>query len=208
MFAAVVATGAARADINLIQNGDFEQTVFGVISGYKEADFGTSSIANWTIGGTSVDVINGSYGAITGNSIDMLGTPGPGSLSQGFTTIAGQNYKLSFDLSANGDGGDSKALIVTVGMDPAHTFDYTYVGDMNNHVTETFYYHATTSGTATLAFTSAASGYSGAVIDNVMVTTAVPEPETYAMLLAGLGMIGFIARRKTAEKAAESPRLL
>lgn len=26
--------------------------------------------------------------------------------------------------------------------------------------------------------------------------TAVPEPETYAMLLAGLGLIGFVARRK------------
>jgi len=26
--------------------------------------------------------------------------------------------------------------------------------------------------------------------------TAVPEPETYAMLLAGLGLLGFMARRK------------
>ena len=26
--------------------------------------------------------------------------------------------------------------------------------------------------------------------------SAVPEPETYAMLLAGLGLIGFAARRK------------
>jgi hypothetical protein len=28
------------------------------------------------------------------------------------------------------------------------------------------------------------------------ITVAVPEPETYAMLMAGLGMIGFIARRR------------
>ena len=27
---------------------------------------------------------------------------------------------------------------------------------------------------------------------------AVPEPETYAMLLAGLGLIGFSARRRSA----------
>ena len=25
---------------------------------------------------------------------------------------------------------------------------------------------------------------------------AIPEPETYAMLLAGLGLLGFIARRR------------
>ena len=40
----------------------------------------------------------------------------------------------------------------------------------------------------------------GLAIDNVSltVTTAVPEPGTYAMLLAGLGAVGFIARRRRA----------
>jgi PEP-CTERM motif len=32
----------------------------------------------------------------------------------------------------------------------------------------------------------------------VALITAVPEPETYAMMLAGLGMLGFLARRKKA----------
>lgn len=31
--------------------------------------------------------------------------------------------------------------------------------------------------------------------------TAVPEPETYAMLLAGLGLVGTIARRRSAKKS-------
>ena len=30
------------------------------------------------------------------------------------------------------------------------------------------------------------------------ITAAVPEPETYAMLLAGLGLIGVAARRRAA----------
>lgn len=32
-------------------------------------------------------------------------------------------------------------------------------------------------------------------------TTAVPEPETYAMLLAGLGLVGFMAKRRKAQQA-------
>jgi hypothetical protein len=35
----------------------------------------------------------------------------------------------------------------------------------------------------------------GALLDNVSVS-AVPAPETYAMLLAGLGLVSFMARRK------------
>ncbi len=43
---------------------------------------------------------------------------------------------------------------------------------------------------------STAAGQSFAV-DNVSLNvTAVPEPETYAMMLAGLGAIGFLSRRR------------
>lgn len=36
----------------------------------------------------------------------------------------------------------------------------------------------------------------GAVIDNLTYTAAVPEPESYALLLAGLGLVGAVARRR------------
>ena len=38
-----------------------------------------------------------------------------------------------------------------------------------------------------------ANNFDWIVVDNV---TAVPEPETYAMLLAGLGLLGFMAHRR------------
>lgn len=37
---------------------------------------------------------------------------------------------------------------------------------------------------------------------NAVNVSAVPEPGTYAMLLAGLGLVGFMTRRKAAKKAA------
>lgn len=36
----------------------------------------------------------------------------------------------------------------------------------------------------------------GVVVDNLSFTTAVPEPGTYALLLAGLAAVGFVARRR------------
>jgi hypothetical protein len=30
----------------------------------------------------------------------------------------------------------------------------------------------------------------------VFTTAAIPEPETYALMMAGLGVIGFVARRR------------
>ena len=38
-------------------------------------------------------------------------------------------------------------------------------------------------------------------IDRTIQISAVPEPETYAMLLAGLGLMGFIARRRQASQS-------
>lgn len=40
------------------------------------------------------------------------------------------------------------------------------------------------------------SGQNAFETDNHAVLAAVPEPETYAMMLAGLGLMGFVARRR------------
>ncbi|MDP3538855.1 MAG: PEP-CTERM sorting domain-containing protein [Azonexus sp.] len=37
----------------------------------------------------------------------------------------------------------------------------------------------------------------GVVLDNLTYTQPVPEPESYAMLLAGLGLMGLVARRRS-----------
>ena len=191
-IAAMSATGAASA-ANLIQNGDFE-TVSGVnLNNYVMVGVGSGAIADWTVGGVSVDVINNSYNAISGNSIDMLGTPGPGVLSQSFNAVAGATYTLSFDLTHN-PYSHGAGLDVFVGGNH-------YAFDGSTPVTNYSFNFTTAGGLQALVFSSVGGdGYSGAVLDNVSVTAAVPEPETYAMLLAGLGLVGAIARRRKAAK--------
>lgn len=54
-----------------------------------------------------------------------------------------------------------------------------------------------TSGSSVLSFYALGRSDSyGGSIDNISVTSVVPEPESYAMLLAGMGLIGAVARRR------------
>jgi hypothetical protein len=50
---------------------------------------------------------------------------------------------------------------------------------------------------------AAAGGFLWPAADNLtlaaVAVTAVPEPETYALMLGGLGLLGFISRRRQAK---------
>ena len=60
-----------------------------------------------------------------------------------------------------------------------------------------------TPGTYTLSLTGVNSASGGSYGGNFAVTAlAVPEPESYVMLLAGLGLMGFVGRRRK-HKAAK-----
>lgn len=82
-----------------------------------------------------------------------------------------------------------------------HNFYSDTVVDMSTAPALSF---AHTSSTLTIGFVAGGSGWQGSTdeewgIDNLRVSvTPVPEPSTYAMMLAGLGMLGAVARRRRA----------
>ena len=97
-----------------------------------------------------------------------------------------------FDLSPGGPG-----LGIELTLVGGSTLNYTIPSQVPNSSTGQFFGVVSTTSFAATLFNA---GNQGGVaetyaMDNLVLATAVPEPETYAMLLAGLCLVG-LARRK------------
>ena len=181
-----LAAGGAQAQ-NLLADGDFENFAGQVANGDYTTVFAPGTLGAWTVGDTSVDLVRNAYGAINNISVDLSGTPGPGSISQSFMAQAGYSYQLSFDYYKNTPGTD-------LGVNFAGQAS-TY-GPAMAVTSVTLMWTADASGTQWVTF-SGGEGVTGPTLDNVMLTvTAVPEPSALALMLAGIGAIGFVARRR------------
>ncbi|MDO9197690.1 FxDxF family PEP-CTERM protein [Rhodoferax sp.] len=78
------------------------------------------------------------------------------------------------------------------------TVDFSFAGIVGEELTFSSYM-LTGASLANASFAQSISAYTlaeaGASLNGSFTIAAVPEPETYAMLLAGLGFVGFMARR-------------
>ncbi|RFP18348.1 MULTISPECIES: choice-of-anchor C family PEP-CTERM protein [unclassified Duganella] len=195
-IAALVALAplAHASSPELIANGGFESAANAFSGNFITLG---SGLDGWVINSGSVDLINNYWQPASGSySLDLNGS-GTGTISQSFATTVGATYNVSFSMAGNHDGGGDKTI--TVGVTDPHSFSFALAGSSHAAMgwqTEGFSFVAT-STQSTLTFAgNDANSYYGAALDNVSVTAAVPEPETYAMLLAGLGLVGAIARRR------------
>jgi len=184
---AAAAFGASAQD--LVVNGSFEA---------NSQPNGSWSIYNnltgWT-GNTDIELRNNVAGAAqNGSNYVELDTTRNMSMSQIVTGFG--EYTLSFWYSARERvAAGSNGLDFSFGNLTGSLLQNT-AGAASGNNWQHFVGNVTLNGATTLTF--AARGVSdsyGASLDNVSVT-AVPEVETYAMMLAGLGMIGTIVRRR------------
>lgn len=195
----LLAAGAAQAaSPNLVKNGTFSHVTDLTVpaNGYIVVDAGSDAINHWDVSKVSVDVVHGAYNAIDGNSIDMIGTPGPGAISQKIHGLqADTSYTLTFDLARNPNSSSAAVTVSFLGQSQTFT-----APSDNSSMMETWVISSGALGgtTSKLKFLSVNDGdsYSGAIIDNVSVVGAVPEPASYAMLLAGVGLLAWVGRRK------------
>ena len=193
--AALALAGAAHA--NGFADGSFAE---GAAAGSYASYSSGGTFGAWTVTSGSVDLIGTYWSGPTGSySLDMNGLTA-GAVSQSFNVSAGE-YRLSFWIAANPDGGPAtRSVLATVG-DASQTFTFDVAGGTKSNMgwtLETLTFD--TAGPTTLSFTSETDpdgSYSpyGAAIGGVSVT-AVPEPASLGLLLAGLGMFGVMASRR------------
>lgn len=196
MWLAGLMAGAMIAAPAMAASADFEG---GMLDGFAASgDTGTTSML-------------GSYNAYQGKFFAYLyaglGTGVYSTLTRSFTLKAGQTLAghvgfeaqdyLPYDddayLSVNG----TNLFAASVGT----------VGDYGASGWRGFSFTAPTAGTYTLQLgvrNNLDNGFSSfAVLDDVS-TSAVPEPATWAMMLAGFGAVGFALRRRAKVRTAVS----
>lgn len=191
-IAALMAAGSAwAAPVELVSNGSFEENAQGA---------GSWAIYNGLTGWSgNIELRNNVAGtAADGVNFVELDTTGNSSISQSIQTALNQTYTLSFQFQDRaGVASSSQGLDVS--------WNGATVGSVNNSLNggwQTVTYTLIGNGSMeALKFTATGTSDSyGTSLDNVSLTAAVPEPETYGMLLAGLAAIGLVVRRRKAGK--------
>jgi choice-of-anchor C domain-containing protein len=203
------------ANANLITNGSFET---GPNPGsFTNFNSGSTAITGWVVSPNNplgtVDYIGSLWVAADGSrSLDLEGSAGdcmfsppfncPGGIGQTFSTTAGQQYLVTFDLAGNPLNIPIIKTLLVSAAGQSQTFTFNTTGHSTGSmgwVLDSWTFTAT-GPTTTLEFDSADSPPTGwgPALDNVTVNavgSTVPEPSYFPLL--GTGLIAIAGFRRT-----------
>jgi hypothetical protein len=204
---------ASAAGPNLVSNGSFEDgaysPTYAAYPWYVKVNPGSPSIMpSWNVLGLSVGWLDNGYATILASAgskfLDLTDTRAPGNgyatVQQNISTVAGQQYTLTFDLGATATGGTgantvvgSASAIVTVAGNSSQFNTTSMPAASFSWETKTLTFTALAASTSILF--AGAAGFDFIGLDNVAVM-AVPEPGSLALFFAGLAAIGSVVIRR------------
>jgi len=178
-FDGLLGSGPTQVGASIGQDVKFTSSLPSTLGAYI-ADLGTNGL--WGAGKVF---------AATGTPDDLV--PGFGLLHYTFTDKVTRGAGAMVN---SFDGGP--ILVIAYGADTtileAHVVSVSTPGGFNEGS-----FYGIVRGTDDIR--AIAFGGMGLVMDDVTFTTPVPEPETYALMLAGLGLVGWAARRRARKSA-------
>lgn len=210
-LAAALVLAAGQAAAVTLANGSLESAAEGTI---ETVGAGTSA-NDWRVTGNNIEFVKNGYSG-AGDTVasaqdgdwfvDLNGVSGPGGIGQDIATDVGQQYRIEFWMSGNaGPLGSTRAdgsrtLDVLWNNTVVGTFTFVFQpGDQWNNLRWEKHSVLVTgaSGLDSLELRSVSTFYmaAGPFVDAVSIS-AVPEPETWALLGAGLGLVALGARRR------------
>jgi hypothetical protein len=188
---------------NLLVNGNFEASTSQTATPPGWTNIGhTDGVIAYSLFGTPA--FDGNYFYDIGGFGGAIPTLGDG-IMQTVATSIGQVYTLSFGYTGeNGNPGQTTVMDVLIGgMLTSFSIVSDNTGGLQKAFTATFLNYTATGASTTIAFTIKSSTNRGAndpVIDRVVFEAAnagaVPEPASWAMMIAGFGLAGVALRRR------------
>ena len=174
-------------------------------SGATPGTYGVGPIAGTGVSVTTdnvdiVGVLNGSFYSCVdnpgGNCLDLVGNGGRGGIASNtaFNLTAGETYTVKFGAILQGYAAGQGNTTFTVALGSQSVTES--VNGTAQQFSLAFVPLVSETG-ADLAFTTVVpgDGSHGAVLDNITLTSGVPEPESWALMLTGFGVAGGLIRR-------------
>ena len=223
MRAAILAAAlalSATANATII----FSETFDGENGGASALNY--NAFTQFAVDGQVDLIASGEYGPLcaggSGSCVDLDGTPGSGAI---YTTPiafgANRRVTIEFDLSGSqrrsdsddffasldfGSGAniayygynfDGTDVIVPVdGMTMGTSF-WVDVSGFDPMTLRSIFFAPNDEGAVKVGFGTASADRIGPVIDNIIASvTAVPEPNTWSLMIAGFGLAGVLMRRR------------
>jgi hypothetical protein len=190
----------ALAASNIVTNGTFSSGLSGwTVAPGTEIGAGDGNLYSGCCNTGALASQSDTFAAFGGGNVPNVST-----LSQALLTIPGQDYTLTFDLTALGGG--------TQGFSASLFDGSTLLGSLLSTAsagspfsTYSFNFFATSASTNLVFNVNPLGSGEGdgvdAILDNVSVSAA-PEPATWAMMILGFGIVGAsLRRRRTAPLA-------